>query len=260
METVADVSISVSGLTREFGRVTALDGVDLSIQGPQIIGVAGPNGSGKTTLIRTLLGLLTPTEGSTSVNGVSSLSFGAAERARIGYMPQRQAIYGDMTVRENVSFFADLYGVADRADAVSRALEFVALSDRADDRVGTLSGGMVRRTSLACAVVHDPAVLFLDEPTVGLDPELRATMWDAFRDRRDAGALTLVSTHYLGEASRCDRVLFLRAGRVLAFDTPDAFLERTGAADLEGAFLRLLDDAPESPRTGDDGHPAGVTR
>jgi ABC-2 type transport system ATP-binding protein len=246
MDAADQVSISVSGLTRTFGPVTALDDVDLTIDGPQIVGVAGPNGSGKTTLIRTLLGLLTPTDGTTSVNGTPSDAFGAAERGRIGYMPQRQAIYDDMTLRENVAFFADLYGVDDRAAAVGEALAFVALEDRADDRVGTLSGGMIRRASLACAVVHDPDVLFLDEPTVGLDPELRATMWDAFRDRRDAGALTLVSTHYLGEASRCDRVLFLREGRVLAFDAPDAFLERTGAADLEGAFLRLLET--------DDGH------
>lgn len=235
------------GLRREFGSVTALDGVDLAINGPEIVGVAGPNGSGKTTLIRCLLGLLAPTAGEGQLNGTRSLDMRASDRARVGYMPQHEAVYRDLTVRENVSFFARLYRVDDRATAVERALDFVDLSDRADARIGELSGGMVRRTSLACAVVHDPDVLLLDEPTVGLDPELRATMWDGFRARRDDGALALVSTHYLGEARHCDRVLFLREGRVLAFDEPATFRDRTGASDLEGAFLALLDADGSKP-------------
>lgn len=237
----SDVSISVSDLRREFGAVTALDGVDLDVDGPRIVGVAGPNGAGKTTLIRVLLGLLSPTDGSTSVGATDSLSLSAGDRERIGYMSQDEAVYRDLTVRENVDFFARLYRVGDRAAAVERAISFVGLSDRADDRVSNLSGGMVRRTSLACALVHDPDVLILDEPTVGLDPQLRATMWDAFRERRDDGALILVSTHYLGEATRCDDVLFLRNGRVLACDSPERFLEETGTDDLEDAFLALLE-------------------
>jgi ABC-2 type transport system ATP-binding protein len=166
-------------------------------------------------------------------------------------MPQHEAVYRDLTARENVAFFARLYGVDDRARAVDRALAFVDLADRADSRVADLSGGMIRRTSLACAVVHDPDVLFLDEPTVGLDPKLRATMWDGFRTRRDDGAVVMVSTHYLGEARHCDRVLFLRDGRVLAFDTPDAFLERTGTDDLEDAFLALLADGAADSASAD---------
>lgn len=121
------------------------------------------------------------------------------------------------------------------------ALDGVDLWDRAEARIGELSGGMVRRASLACALVHDPEILFLDEPTVGLDPELRASMWEGFRERRDDGALVVVSTHYLGEVSRCDRVLFLREGSVLALDSPQGFLDRTGADDMEAAFLALLD-------------------
>jgi ABC-2 type transport system ATP-binding protein len=159
-------------------------------------------------------------------------------------MPQHDAVYHDLTVAENVQFFARLYGVDDLQAAVDGALDVVDLSHRAEDRVGTLSGGMVRRASLACAVVHDPAVLFLDEPTVGLDPELRASMWAEFRRRRDDGALLVISTHYLGEALNCDRVILLRDGRIVAFDAPEAFLERTGATDIEDAFLALL-DAPE---------------
>ena len=234
-------TLHVDGLRRTFGPLTALDGVDLAVEGPEIVGVAGPNGAGKTTLIETLLGLLAPTAGTARVDGVAPLAFDADDRRRLGYMPQHEAVYRDLTVRENVDFFARLYGVEDRTGAVDRAIEFVDLADRADSRVSSLSGGMVRRTSLACAVVHDPDVLFLDEPTVGLDPELRAAMWEGFRERRAAGSLVVVSTHYLGEARNCDRVLFLRDGRVLAFDAPDAFLDRTGTGDLEAAFLALLD-------------------
>jgi ABC-2 type transport system ATP-binding protein len=236
-----DVSIRTDDLRRTFDGLTALDGVTLDVDGPKIVGVAGPNGSGKTTLIRALLGLLEPTAGSARVNGTSPLSFGEADRARLGYMPQTDAVYGDLTVRENVSFFARLYDVDDRERAVERALSFVDLDQRAADRIAALSGGMVRRASLACAVVHDPDVLFLDEPTVGLDPQLRAGMWRGFRERRDDGALILVSTHYLGEARNCDQVLFLRDGRVVALDAPGTFLRETGTETLEEAFLSLLD-------------------
>lgn len=234
------VSLSTDDLRRRFGPVTAIDGLDLSVDGPEIVGLAGPNGSGKTTLIRCLLGLLAPSSGAASVGGAAPTEFGPADRRRVGYMPQHEAVYRDLTVRENVDFFARLYGVEDRGAAVDRALEFVDLRPREDARIGELSGGMVRRTSLACAVVHDPAVLFLDEPTVGLDPELRARMWEGFRERRDAGALVLLSTHYLGEARNCDRVLFLREGRQVTFDTPEAILTETGTTDLEDAFLELL--------------------
>jgi len=245
------VSIDVRDLRREFASVTALDGVDIDIDGPEIVGVAGPNGSGKTTLIRCLLGLLRPSDGEIRVDGTRPVAFDAADRLRLGYMPQHEAVYRELTVRQNVAFFARLYGVGDREAAVDRALSFVALDDRADAHIGELSGGMVRRTSLACAVVHDPTVMLLDEPTVGLDPTLREDMWDWFRRRRDDGTLAVVSTHYLGEARNCDRVLFLRSGEVLAFDTPAGHLEATGTSTLEDAFLELLardgpTDAPES--------------
>ncbi|MEF8852033.1 MAG: ABC transporter ATP-binding protein [Haloarculaceae archaeon] len=246
-------TLRTQGLRREFGDVTALDGVDVDIDGAEIIGVAGPNGAGKTTLIETLLGLLAPTEGVVRVDGTDPLTFDADDRRLLGYMPQHEAIYRDLTTRQNVDFFARLYGVHDRKRAVDRALELVDLADRADSRVADLSGGMIRRASLACAVVQDPGVIFLDEPTVGLDPQLRATMWDGFRQRRDDGALVVVSTHYLGEARHCDRVLFLRDGKELAFDTPAAFLERTGTADLDDAFLALLSEGDDGAVTAVDG-------
>lgn len=247
-------SLSVAGLRKEFGAVTALDGVDLTVDGPTILGVAGPNGSGKTTLIHSLLGLASPTAGEARIDGTVPEAFDADDRRRVGYMPQHTAVYDDLTVRENVAFFATLYGVDDRASAVDRALGFVDLVERANSRVDTLSGGMIRRTSLACAVVHDPDVLFLDEPTVGLDPELRAAMWEGFRTRRDDGALVVVSTHYLDETKHCDEVLFLRDGRVLALDAPEAFLDATGTDDLEDAFLSMLAADADAAATGGN-HP-----
>lgn len=250
MNEATDVSITADDLTRSFGSITALDGINLDIDGPQIIGIAGPNGSGKTTLIRCLLGLLHPSNGSVSINGTAPTNLQGTERARIGYMPQNEAVYDDLSVRENVTFFARLYGVDDREVAVNRALDFVDLTERADARITELSGGMIRRTSLACALVHDPEILFLDEPTVGVDPELRANMWTAFRERCDGGTLILVSTHYLAEAAKSDRVLFLRDGRVLAFDTPQSFLDSTGTADLEDAFLALLDRGTDTAEGG----------
>lgn len=247
------VPITLEGLEKRFDDVRALDGVDLSVSGPEILGLAGPNGSGKTTLIRCLLGLLRPSGGAVTVDGVDPRRLSGAERGRLGYMPQGEALYDDLSVRGNVDFFARLYGVADRPGAVDRALELVDLTDRPDAKITALSGGMVRRTSLACAVVHEPDLLVLDEPTVGLDPELRATMWDAFRDWREAGTTVLVSTHYLGEVDRCDRVLFLRNGRELDLDTPAAIRERTGTDSLEAAFLALLDADGRAATTGGTG-------
>jgi len=253
-----EISLAADELRKEFGAVTALDGVDLSVDGPGILGVAGPNGSGKTTLIHCLLGLVSPTDGAARLSETQPASFDADDRRRIGYMPQHTAVYDDLTVRENVAFFAKLYGVDDRAAAVDRALSFVDLADRADSRIGELSGGMVRRTSLACALVHDPSVLFLDEPTVGLDPKLRATMWEGFRRRCDAGALVVVSTHYLDEVKHCDQILFLRDGRVLAVESPEAVLDTTGTETLEDAFLALLEADSDSDSLGTNG-PSAVT-
>jgi len=236
-------SIRVSNLRKEFGPVTAIDGLDVTLDGPGIVGLVGPNGAGKTTLIQCLLGLLRPTAGSTRINGTPSMGLSAADRRRIGYMPQSAAVYRDLTVRENVAFFASLYGVG--GDAVEEAVDLVGLGDRTDARVRELSGGMVRRTSLACTLVTDPLVVFLDEPTVGLDPALRAQLWDRFRQRRDEGRLLVVSTHYLGEANNCDQVILLRDGAVLAFDDPERLVEQTGTATLSQAFLSLLESHSE---------------
>ncbi|MFW6449100.1 MAG: ABC transporter ATP-binding protein, partial [Halobacteriota archaeon] len=220
--------------------IVALEGVDLAIDRPEIVGLVRPNGAGKTTLIRCLLGLTDPSEGTARVDGTDATDLRASDRRRLGYMPQREALYPALTVAENVDFFARLYGVPERAEAVDRALGFVDLQSRRDARIDELSGGMARRTSLACTLVADPEVLLLDEPTVGLDPTLRSTLWSHFRSLRAEGRIILVSTHYLGEAHRCDRVLFLRSGSIVAFDTPSALLAATDATDLEEAFRRLV--------------------
>lgn len=243
-------SIEARDLGKEYGPITALDGLDLHLEGSQIVGVAGPNGSGKTTLIRCLLGLVKPSRGRVRVRGRDPLAFTAEDRERIGYMPQHEALYRELTVRENVDFFARLYGVEDRAAAVGDALSFVDLEHRASARISELSGGMTRRTSLACAIVHEPELLLLDEPTVGLDPELREAMWAGFQERTAQGVLALISTHYLGEARHCDRVVFLREGRVLAQNPPDVFLSQTGTSDLEDAFLKLLQADPSQAAGG----------
>jgi ABC-2 type transport system ATP-binding protein len=254
---MATPTLAARGLRKTYGPITALDGIDLQLAEPQILGVAGPNGSGKTTLIRSLLGLAEPSAGEVTVDGRDALTLDAGTRARIGYMPQASAVYDDLTVRGNVRFFASLYGVDDRAAAVDAALSIVDLGERADARIGELSGGMVRRTSLACAVVHDPDLLALDEPTVGLDPALRSSMWEGFRERRDGGSVVLVSTHYLEEVRRCDRVLLLRNGRVLALEAPATLRERTGTEDMESAFLALLAADGDRPPVADGSREAG---
>jgi ABC-2 type transport system ATP-binding protein len=236
-------AIRALDLVKAFGSDRAVDGMTFELAPGRIYGLLGPNGSGKTTLIRLLTGLGRPTSGRAEVLGVAMPS--RANLARIGYMTQSDGIYPALTVGENVRFFAALYGVADREAGV-RALRLVELSDRASDVTGTLSGGLRRRLSLACALVHSPAVLFLDEPTVGVDPLLRVQFWTHFRRLAAAGATILVSSHVMDEADRCDELLFVRAGRVIARGSGAELRTRARTDDLEQAFLRFAgEDLPE---------------
>lgn len=218
-------AIDVSGLTRKYGRVEALRGVDLAVPQGSLFGLLGPNGAGKSTLIKALVGALRPTMGSACVLGLDPLRDRAELRQRIGYMPQAPALYEDLSARDNVAFFGSAHGTADLESAVAGILDFTELAARADDRVYTLSGGMKRRVSLAAALVHRPDVLFLDEPTAAVDPYLRARFWKTFRDLAANGATLFISTHLMDEALLCDHVAVLRAGGVLAVDTPSRFLE-----------------------------------
>ncbi|MBI4199424.1 MAG: ABC transporter ATP-binding protein [Chloroflexi bacterium] len=230
--------IQTRALTRRFGRITAVDQLDFQVEPGITYGLLGPNGSGKTTLIRLLLGILPATAGEAHVLGrrVPDRSV----RAQTGYMPQATALYEDLTVRENVSFYARLHDAAS-ASHISQAVGLVGLTERADDQVFTLSGGLKRRLSLACALVHGPALLFLDEPTVGVDPQLRVQFWEHFRSLNQQGVTILVSTHVMDEAERCHRLGLLQDGRLLAEGSAQELRQRSGKATLEEAFLRFAE-------------------
>lgn len=229
--------IVTRGLVKEFPGVRALDGLDLDIPAGVLYGLVGPNGSGKTTLIRILMGLDAPTAGSARVRGVEP---GARPR-ELGYMPQEEALYPDLSVEENVRFFAALYR-APRA-AVRDVLELVGLWDERERLVGELSGGMRRRVSLAAALAHDPRALFLDEPTVGVDPLMRQDFWASFRERADSGASIIITTHHMEETRRCDRIGLLWRGRLLREGAPDELLEQAGTNSLDEAFARFVREA-----------------
>jgi ABC-2 type transport system ATP-binding protein len=226
-------------LAKRFGPIAAVDGVSFDLSPGRIYGLLGPNGSGKTTLIRLLTGMTHPTSGHAEVLGVAMPS--RPTLARIGYMTQSDGIYPALTVGENARFFAAAYGVTGDGP-VAEALRLVELADRQDAVAGTLSGGQRRRLSLACALVHHPEVLFLDEPTVGVDPLLRVQFWGHFRDLAGAGTTIVVSSHVMDEADRCDELLFVRGGRIIARGTGEALRREAGTDDLEAAFLHFAGD------------------
>jgi ABC-2 type transport system ATP-binding protein len=233
-------AIRAVGLLKTFGPIRAVDDVTFDLAPGHIYGLLGPNGSGKTTLIRLLTGLAHATKGTAEVLGTSMPS--RTTLGRIGYMTQSDGIYPALSAGENVRFFASMYGVASN-DAVDEALSVVDLADRRDSLTGTLSGGQRRRLSLACAIVHRPPVLFLDEPTVGVDPLLRVQFWSYFRTLAEGGATIVVSSHVMDEADRCDELLFVRAGKVIARGSGAELRERSGTTDLEQAFLGFAGDA-----------------
>jgi ABC-2 type transport system ATP-binding protein len=218
-----------------------LNGVDLDIPRGVSFGILGANGAGKTTLVRLLIGRLEPVAGSALVFGQEP---GPALAGSVGYMPQLNALYEALTVRENLDFFARMLGLSDsrqRAKAVARSLELVDLADRADSVITELSGGMRQRVSLGAALVHEPALLLLDEPTVGLDPELRAMFWHHFKEMTESGTTIMISSHTMDDAAHCDTLGFMRGGRFIATGTPDELRQSTGRPDstLEDAFLHL---------------------
>jgi ABC-2 type transport system ATP-binding protein len=229
-------AVEAIGLRKRFGKLTAVDGVDLRLAPGRIYGLLGPNGSGKTTLIRMLAGLARATGGEARILGTRMPN--RPMLARIGYMPQAEAIYPELSVGENLGFFARLEGHADRA-AIDGVLDLVELRERKGTPALQLSGGMRRRLSLACTLVHEPKVLFLDEPTVGVDPALRVQFWTHFRRLAVLGTTILVASHVMDEADRCDELVFMRDGKVIGHGSGGEIRARAGTDDLESAFLVL---------------------
>jgi ABC-2 type transport system ATP-binding protein len=218
-------AVEVKGLNKTYGKVEALKGVDLLVQRGTIFGLVGPNGAGKTTLIKALVGALKPTGGTIRVLGMDPLDQRWALRRQIGYMPQSTALYEDLSARANILFFNRAQPIEDLAKKVDDILNFTELADRANEHITTYSGGMKKRVSLACALVHQPTILILDEPTAAVDPHLRFRMWQLFRELASQGKTMFISTHLMEEATLCDRVAVLRQGEIIADDSPAAILE-----------------------------------
>jgi len=229
-------AIAVVDLVVVRGKSTVLNGLSCRVPAGRITGLLGPSGSGKTTLIRAVVGVQLVRSGTVTVLGRPA---GSRElRAKVGYMTQAPSVYPDLTVVENARYFASVAGAS--AATARAAVDQVGLSSARDQVVGTLSGGQRSRASLACTIVGDPEVLVLDEPTVGQDPVLREELWASFRERAEAGTTVLVSSHVMDEANRCDRLLLIRDGGLLADDTPDEVKRRAGTTDLDKAFLELI--------------------
>ncbi|HEV7194619.1 MAG TPA: ABC transporter ATP-binding protein [Pedococcus sp.] len=226
------------------GGRTVIPDLSVAIPAGQVVGLLGPSGSGKSTLIRAIVGVQIVEAGDVRVLGEPAGAPGL--RHRVGYVTQSPSVYDDLTVRANVRYFASILGQP--SSAADDAVEVVDLTSHADVLVGKLSGGQRSRVSLASALVGDPELLVLDEPTVGLDPVLRRDLWNLFHRLADRGCSLLVSSHVMDEASRCDRLLLLREGQILADDTLGSLLSQTGATDAETAFLALIDRAQESAR------------
>ena len=238
---MTDAAITIDGLAFNYGKLRVIDGLSLDVPSGISFGLLGPNGSGKTTLIRLMVGLLKPAAGAVRALGMAPMT---ASRS-IGYMPQLPALYTELSVFQNIDFFARIYGLRDARERKRRVEEIIALTDLQDKTkvsVSQLSGGMKQRVSLGCAIVHRPPVLFLDEPTVGLDPELRAHLWENFRQFNQVGTTIIISSHTMDDAAHCDRLVFLRQGRIIAAGTPDELRAAVGRPDasLEDAFLHFI--------------------
>jgi ABC-2 type transport system ATP-binding protein len=236
---MTQAAIVVEDLVVDRGGRRVLHAVTCRIPAGRVTGLLGPSGSGKTTLLRCIVGVQRVRSGTVTVLDQPAGNPGL--RSRVGYVTQAPSVYADLSVRDNLRYFAALAGLDDRAARTEQILASVGLTDRDRDRVGRLSGGQRARVSLACALIGSPDLLVLDEPTVGLDPVLRRDLWQLFHELAGGGAAIIVSSHVMDEAARCDGLLLLREGRLVADDTPDEIRARTGTADLEEAFLRLAE-------------------
>lgn len=241
-------AVEIRDLVKTFGSFTAVDHVSLEVAKGEIFGFLGPNGAGKSTTIRILCGLLSPTSGSASVNGFDVARRPEDVKRSIGYMSQKFSLYDDLTVEENIDFFTGIYGVPKerRAERKAHVLDMANLAERRDALTGTLSGGWKQRLALGCAILHDPPVLFLDEPTSGVDPMARGAFWALIHDLSDTGHTIFVSTHYMDEAEYCHRLALMYRGKVISLGTPKELKQGMSGHTL----MRLeADDPLETMRT-----------
>lgn len=220
------LAIVIKDISRSYGEIKALNNISLNIPTGKIFGLLGPNGSGKTTLIRSIIGSLKPDSGLLTVLNKDPILERFTLRKHIGYMPQLAATYDELSARDNIRFFGELQGVDDLENKVQSILEFTELAHRAEYPVRTFSGGMKKRVSLACAMIHEPKLLILDEPTAAVDPHLKIQSWELFRKLADQGVTIVVSTHLMDEALRCDQLCILNRGELIAMDTPKGILEK----------------------------------
>jgi ABC-2 type transport system ATP-binding protein len=236
-----ELAVETVALRKVFGSLVAVDSLDLTIERGMVFGLLGSNGCGKTTTIRMLCGLLTPTSGKASVIGLDVATQGEAIRRRIGYMCQKFGLYDDLSVRENLLFYASIYGLR-REQLARRAEELLVelrLTQRVNQLVGTLSGGWKQRVALACATAHHPELLFLDEPTAGVDPAARRLFWELIYQLADSGTTIVVTTHYMDEAARCQRLGFMSKGRLIANGTQEEILRQFAQPSVEDVFVEL---------------------
>ena len=237
--------ISVQNLTRKFGDFVAVDHINFEVGAGEVVGYLGPNGSGKTTTIRMLLGLLQPSDGKATVLGFDAFKQSEEVRKRAGYMSQKFALYDDLTVLENLTFYGGVYGITDKA-RIARTLELVGLTGHDSTLTASLSAGWRQRLALGIALVHEPKLLFLDEPTSGVDPSARRAFWDLIYELAEGGVTILVTTHYMDEAEYCERVGIMRAGKLLAMDTPTNLKKSIIQSDVWEVYAQPLEAGLES--------------
>jgi ABC-2 type transport system ATP-binding protein len=232
--------ITVRNLTRKFGDFTAVDHINFEINEGEVVGYLGPNGSGKTTTIRMLLGLLEPSDGNASVLGYDAFIESEQVRKRCGYMSQKFALYDDLTALENLTFYAGVYGITEKS-RIAHTLELIGLTGHEASLTRSLSAGWRQRLALGIALVHEPRLLFLDEPTSGVDPSARRAFWDLIYELADGGVTILVTTHYMDEAEYCERVGIMRAGKLLAMDTPTNLKKTVIQGEIWEVFVNPLE-------------------
>lgn len=232
-----EIIISAENVSKQFGKHPVLTEIDLQVRHGEIFGLLGPSGAGKTTLVKQFAGLDMPSEGINSVMGQKMPALKVMER--IGYMAQSDALYTELTAKENLDFFGALYKMnkATRKKRIPDVLALVNLTAHEHKLVSSYSGGMKRRLSLAAALLHEPELLILDEPTVGIDPVLRKSIWETFHSLKQAGKTIIVTTHVMDEAEKCDRLGMIRHGKLIAVGTPEELIKQTGSANIEEAFL-----------------------